>query len=109
MPYRAHRSMTLGGQDFERGAIVPDTTIQEIPELRLGALVRTGLLSEVEVPSETPQPVTTTPHSQDQVQVEVINSGPEYCPMCGEGPFTRMAMHMQAKHDSADLGMGDEG
>ncbi len=60
----------------KKGSVIPEKVIAKIPELRWKALLRTGLIREVEA-----------------AQIG------EYCEVCGEGPFQRLARHMTAVHD----------
>jgi hypothetical protein len=69
----------LAGVQVNKGDVV-DTSA--IPDYRLGALVRTGLLAEVEAPS----PAATNGAGEGDM-----------CSVCGQGPYKRLAAHMK-KH-----------
>jgi len=87
MPYRAGKTMNLGNRQFARGEVIPESIVVSIPYGRFGSLVRTGLLQE---------DLNATPAAEPDAVVES-----DMCPVCGEGPFQRLARHM-AKHDDDD-------
>ncbi len=72
----SNRNMMLGEYSARKGVPIPDDVITQIPELRFNALVRVTHIR----------------------QVEKATLG-EMCPLCGEGPFTRLARHTTAKHE----------
>lgn len=85
MPYRAGATMWLGNREFRRGEVIPESIIVSIPYGRFGSLTRTGLL--LEDLKATPAP-------------EAEQEDSNICPVCGEGPYQRLARHM-TKHDNA--------
>ena len=85
MPYRSGKEQTLVGRHFGRGDVVPPAILAAIPRYRFGALTRTGLLVEE---------ITMTGSA--------ANILGEMCSVCGEGPFTRLARHMTARHESTE-------
>lgn len=88
MPYTARKTMLLGGQEVARGTVVSQEIIDAIPEYRFGALVRTGLLEPVAERNPQPQ-VDVEPEPQPE---------PVACPICGDGPFVRLAQHVAKAH-----------
>lgn len=96
------KSMTLSGQPFDRGQIVPDSVLSAIPPHRLGSLVRTGLLLESrEAVPEATDEVSTAGVVESTVEpVEAVSE--DMCPQCGEGPFVRLARHITAKHEELE-------
>lgn len=93
------KSMTLSGQAFDRGQVVPDAVLSTIPPHRLGSLVRTGLLLE----SREAVPEAADEVSTVGVVESTVEPAPEgMCPQCGEGPFVRLARHITAKHEELE-------
>lgn len=89
MPYRSNKTQTLAGHDLGRGDLIPADVVAAIPPHRWGSLVRVGLVFEdLTVPAPPPAVVG------------------EMCPICGEGPFARLARHTTAKHESATMDGG---
>lgn len=83
------RRQTLYGQTFERGDIVPESVLMVIPPNRRSSMERLSLLLKQETP------VT------EEVVPELVE--PEgMCPQCGEGPFSRLARHITAKHEELE-------
>ena len=85
MPYRAGGQLLLGERQFNRGEVIPESIIVSIPYGRFGSLLRVGLLKEDLAAEPAPEPQATNT---------------QMCPVCGEGPFQRLARHM-TKHDDA--------
>lgn len=75
MPYLANKTMNLSGTEYRKGEPVPSRVVDKIPEYRLGSLLRTRLLIEVD----------TLPG--------------DMCPHCEGGPFQRLAQHISLKHE----------
>lgn len=84
MPYRAGATMRLGEREFARGEVIPESVVISIPYGRFGSLVRTGLLREDLKAAPAP---------------ELEQPASNMCPVCGEGPYIRLARHM-TKHDN---------
>lgn len=78
MAHVSNRNMTLAGKEFEKGQMITPSELAEIPEVRLRRMLRTHLILDV-------------PDSE----------AGDICEICGEGPFTRIARHMTAKHDNS--------
>jgi hypothetical protein len=76
MPWIAGKTMRLGEHQVQKGTVLSAKVISAVPTLRWNALMRTGLVREVE---------------DSQVG--------EMCPICGQGPFSRLARHTTAVHD----------
>lgn len=91
MPYRAGSTMTLGTRTFKRGEVIPESVLREIPYGRFGSLTRTGLLKE----DLSAKPVVEA--DPETAEAETM------CPVCGEGPFTRLARHMTKHEDDSVL------
>lgn len=88
---KAGRRQVLDGQAFERGTVVPDSVLAKIPPNRIASMKRVGLLLETVTPAE------------DTVFTDVVVEEVEgLCPQCGEGPFSRLARHIAAKHESIE-------
>lgn len=87
---KSGRRQILGGQAFERGTIVPDETLAKIPPNRVASMKRVGLLLETVTPG--------TVFTDAIVEADVEGM----CPQCGEGPFSRLARHVAAKHESIE-------
>lgn len=89
---RAGRRQILAGQAFERGTVVPDEILSKIPPNRVASMKRVGLLLETVTPAE------------DAVFADVVveEDVEGLCPQCGEGPFSRLARHVAAKHESIE-------
>ena len=80
MVWISRRNMMLGTFHAKRGKVVPDKVINELNPGRMRSLTNVGHLADVE---------------DGQLG--------EDCPICGEGPFTRLARHTTAKHDDAPI------
>lgn len=87
---KSGRRQILDGKSFERGAVVPDETLSKIPPNRVASMKRVGLLLETVTPAE------------DAVFADVVVEEEGLCPQCGEGPFSRLARHVAAKHESIE-------
>lgn len=88
---KAGRRQILNGQAFERGMVVPDSVLAAIPSNRIASMRRVGLL--LEAVSEI----------SDVFEPEAVAEEVEgLCPQCGEGPFSRLARHIAAKHESIE-------
>lgn len=85
MPYRSGKTQTLAGVALNRGDLLPATVISSIPAPRWGSLVRLGWVFE---DLASPQAAAASAGSEG-----------EMCPICGEGPFARLARHTTAKHE----------
>lgn len=91
---KAGRRQILSGQAFERGTVVPDNILAVIPPNRIASMKRVGLLLEAVTP--VPDEVDTDVFVVEAEEAEGM------CPQCGEGPFSRLARHVAAKHESIE-------
>jgi hypothetical protein len=90
--YIAGRRMFVLGTQYEPGQVIPDSVLAEIPTNRVDSMKRTRYL--VETITAIPEP-----GEEDFVEVGIVPEAEGMCPQCGEGPFTRLARHITAKHE----------
>lgn len=76
MPLVARKEMVLVDKPFARGDVVPTKVWKAIDPLRQNQLLRVGLVEEV---------------------ADAPKSG-EGCPVCGKGPYARLAQHISLVH-----------
>ena len=87
----------MAGAEYQPGDVVPDSALATLPANRLDAMKRTRYLVEK---------VTAVAEPGEEAFISV-EMGPEpvvegICPQCGEGPFSRLARHITAKHESIE-------
>ena len=87
--------MTLGGQTYAPGDIIPQRVVDVIAPGRFGSMVRLRHLEEV---TQT-QAVKAVQKADQPTPVE---EGGEMCPICSEGPYKNLAGHMTKMHKAQE-------